>query len=266
MPDPVNDPLVADAIESPARSAEVVLRVLRDLALTTMCAALAVAAVYVARAAQDVSRLTATQRVMLAEQQATLAGSVAAALASISETTTHVDRVTDEAAATLAHVRGSTLLQVDAAVGSLRDRTDQLGPAIATTTAHVDSILGHADDMVMDADTLLRVNGDELGKVLVNLRKTSDNIVIITAPDQYAEVLDGVRAATAALGDTMQHVDVVAANSADVSTYYRQKIIPQPYRPTGPWWLRGLKYTGHYSLQVLKATPQLAVIGLQLAR
>lgn len=254
-----NDPLVPDQLEVPARSAEVVIRVLRDLALLVLAVAAAVAATYVARAAQDVSQWTRVQRENTIDLQR-----VNTLLDTTERVVGHVDTVTGEAAATLTTVRTTTIPRVNGSLDGINAATGHVGPAIDLVAARADKVLASVDGLIITADTQLGDRGNQLGEVLADLVKVTDHVVILTAPEQYEQVLADVKTATANLGKVSDHVQVISANAEEVSTFYKFKVLPQPYRPSGNFLLKGFKYTGHYGLQVLKAAPKLVVVGLQL--
>ncbi len=258
MPDD-NDALIPDALERPAKEVSLVLRTLRDLALLVLAIACAVAAFYVALAARDVSRWATEARQATIEQQAVLVTQVGDILTEVRGATTDVRAATQQATGVLSDVRTTTLPRMNGAFDDLHATIDRTAPK-------VDAILGHVDDTVVTVNRTIEVRSDQLGGVIAELQKTSANVAIITDPSEVEPIYASIRESAADMKTSMNHVTVVTANAAEVSTYYKSRIIPRAYKPTGNPLIRGLKYSAHYTLEVLKSTPQIAIVAIQVLR
>lgn len=262
MNDETNDPLVPDAIERPTRA-------VRDVAIAVAAVAVAVAAVVavfvlveargavaeIRGAAAEGHAAAAEQRAFLRKQSETLDGkgaeTIAGALATV-----------DELRGIAHDLRAGLLPQVGAALGDFR-----------TAAAAAPGIANSLSETAAGLPQVLAEDNGEVVTILRSVGKSTDNLVVITDPENVAplkatmfEISEATPSILGNLTETTAHIEVISKNSAEVSTYYKQKILPQPYQPTGNKFVRALKRTGHYSVQLLRATPEIAVVAVQVLK
>jgi hypothetical protein len=254
-----NDPLVDDRIERPAHTA-------RELARTAFYVAAAVAMGVVAWAAVAVKDTAYEMRSAAREQRAFLVAQGEAFERSSREIVRAARDTAVETRELVADAR-QVLPELERAARGAAD-TVAKGPIVAdelaATIAAPRETIEAGTALVDEGREFVAGSRAEAVAALASLATVAHRVEVETAPERVEPLRAEIATALGAGRRSLERVEVVASNAAVVSDHWRAKLAPPPYRPTGNRFVRALKYAGHYSLKVLKATPELVVVGLEV--